>query len=215
MGHMAAGRTLYDILGITQSASVDAVRRAYKLKALETHPDKLPPGAVEAERQAAEARFRDVRTAFDVLSDPAKRRAYDNGLNYLRKHVNMNVNINEMQAKLARERAEWARQAELRHQERMRVLREEIRASQKRYQEHMTQAELRYQERIRGMEEELRMKREAERQAEGNMTETYTLADEMLSELRRQHPEWEIRKQQVLQRRAERMRHEERARTQI
>lgn len=111
----------------------------------------------------------------------------------------MNVNINEMQAKLARERAEWARQAELRHQERMRVLREEIRASQKRYQEHMTQAELRYQERIRGMEEELRMKREAERQAEGNMTETYTLADEMLSELRRQHPEWEIRKQQVLQ----------------
>jgi len=211
MGQMAASRTLYDILGIGQGASTDAVRKAYKLKALETHPDKLPRGAREAEIAAAEARFREVRTAFEVLSDPAKRRAYDNGLDYVRRHVN----IDDMQAKLARERAEWARQAELRHQERMRVLREEMRASQKRYQETMAKAELRYQERMQTVEEELRSKREVERQAEGSMSETYTLADEILSELRRLSPEWEMRRQEVLRRRAERLRAEERIRMKV
>jgi len=201
MGQMAAGRTLYDVLGIPQTASADAVRKAYKLKALETHPDKLPPGARKAEIEAAETRFRDVRTAFDVLSDPAKRRAYDNGLNYLRQHVN----INEMQAKLARERAEWARQAELRYQARMQAVREEMVASQRRYQETMAKAELRYQERIRAVEEELQSKREAERRAEGNVGETYDLAEEMFSELKRMNPQWEARRQDALRKQTERL----------
>lgn len=212
---MAAGKTLYDILGITQGASADTVRKAYKVKALETHPDKLPRGAREAEIEAAEARFRDVRTAFDVLSDPAKRRAYDNGLNFMRTRVNVNVNMNDMQAKLARERAEWARQAETRHQERMKVLREEMLASQRRYQETMAKAELRYQERMQAMEDELRRKREAERQAEGNISETYDLAGEMLHELRRLNPEWEIRRQEVLRKQAERLSREEKARMNV
>ncbi|CCL99667.1 uncharacterized protein FIBRA_01688 [Fibroporia radiculosa] len=206
MGLTAASRNFYDILGVAQGASADAVRKAYKLKALETHPDKLPQGVREAEREAAEARFRDVRAAFEVLSDPAKRRAYDNGLEYMRKHVD----LSEMQTKLARDRNEWARQAELRHQERMRVLREEMRASQRRYQDTMAKAELRYQERMRSMEEELRQKREAERQAEGNIGETYDLGDEMLRELRRMNPEWEMRRQEVLRRQAERLRKKER-----
>lgn len=116
----------------------------------------------------------------------------------MRTRVNVNVNMNDMQAKLARERAEWARQAETRHQERMKVLREEMLASQRRYQETMAKAELRYQERMQAMEDELRRKREAERQAEGNISETYDLAGEMLHELRRLNPEWEIRRQEVL-----------------
>ncbi|KAF9820624.1 hypothetical protein IEO21_01327 [Rhodonia placenta] len=166
---MAAGKTLYDILDITQGASADTVRKAYKVKALETHPDHI----VDRLKHSVHTQ---VRTAFDVLSDPAKRRAYDNGLNFMRTRVNVNVNMNDMQAKLARERAEWARQAETRHQERMKVLREEMLASQRRYQETMAKAELRYQERMQAMEDELRRKREAERQAEGNISETYDLA---------------------------------------
>ncbi|KAH9839882.1 DnaJ-domain-containing protein [Rhodofomes roseus] len=199
---MATGRSLYDTLGITQSASADAVRKAYKLKALQTHPDKLPLGTPEAEIEAAKARFREVHTAFEVLSDPAKRRAYDNGLEYFRRHVN--VNMGEMQtklaqAKLAKERAEWARQAELRHQERMRALREEVLASQRRYQETMAKAELRYQERVRALEEELTAKREAERREEASMrTESYDMAEEMLRDLRKLNPEWEIRRKEVL-----------------
>ncbi|KAL6306270.1 DnaJ-domain-containing protein [Sparassis latifolia] len=191
---MAASSSLYDILGVAQNASADAVRKAYKLKALETHPDKLGLGALEIERQAAEARFREVRTAFEVLGDSAKRRAYDNGLDYLRRQVN----INDMQARLARERAEWARQTEARHQERMRVLREEIHASQKRYKDNLAKVELRYQERIRAMEEQLRLNREAERLAEQDFSKSMTFEDEVLNELRRMNPEWEVRRQEVL-----------------
>lgn len=199
---MAARRNLYDILGVTQNATADDLRKAYKLKALETHPDKLTPGADDQEIAAAEGRFRDVRTAFDVLSDPAKRKAYDNGLNFIRRRVNPD----DVQAKLARERAEWQRQAELRHQERMRVLREEILASQKRYQDTKAQAELRYQEKMKSMEEQLQANHKAEVAAAVEKPEgAYTLADEMLSDLRRRAPEWEIRKQKVLRQRAERM----------
>ncbi|KAI8996544.1 DnaJ-domain-containing protein [Trametes punicea] len=199
---MAAARTLYDILGVLQNATADEVRKAYKAKALETHPDKLPPDADEAEVEVAEAQFRDVRTAFEVLSDPAKRKAYDNGLNFLKRR---RFNTDEMQARLARERAEWQRQAELRHQERMRVLREEILASQKRYQDTLAQAELRYQERMKVLEEQLRLNREAERAAEVKSGGTYSLADELLSDLRRRCPEWEIRRQKVLMKQAARL----------
>ncbi|CDO73265.1 hypothetical protein BN946_scf185008.g27 [Trametes cinnabarina] len=192
---MAATRNLYDILGVPQNATADDVRKAYKARALETHPDKLPPDADEAEVEAAEAQFRDVRTAFEILSDPAKRKAYDNGLNYLRRH---RFRTDEIQARLARERAEWQRQAELRHQERMRVLREEMLASQKRYQDTLAQAELRYQERMKALEEQLRLNREAERATDVKPGEAYTLADELLSELRRRCPEWEVRRQKVL-----------------
>ncbi|TBU30678.1 DnaJ-domain-containing protein [Dichomitus squalens] len=196
---MASRLNLYDILGVSQNATADDIRKAYKLKALETHPDKLGPGADEKEVAAAEAKFRDVRTAFDVLSDPAKRKAYDNGLNFIRRRII--VNPDEVQARLARERAEWQRQAELRHQERMRVLREEILASQKRYQDTKAQAELRYQEKMKAMEEQLQINREAEVAAvevKDKPEGSYTLVDELLSDLRRRSPEWELRRQKVL-----------------
>jgi curved DNA-binding protein CbpA len=50
----------------------EQVRRAFKRKALETHPDKLL--ASDHEKKAAEARFCKVREAFEVLNDPQKRR---------------------------------------------------------------------------------------------------------------------------------------------
>lgn len=81
----------------------------------------------------------------------------------------------------------------------MRVLHEEILASRKRYQETLAQAELQYQEKIKAMEEQLRLNREAERAVEEEKPEgTYTLVDEVLSDLRRRHPEWELRRQTVL-----------------
>ncbi|KAL1943114.1 hypothetical protein VTO73DRAFT_4785 [Trametes versicolor] len=199
---MAVAQSLYDILGILQTATADEVRKAYKVRALETHPDKLPPGSDEEEIEAAETEFRDVRTAFEVLSDPAKRKAYDNGLNYVRRR---RFTTEEVQARLARERAEWQRKAEARHQERMRVLREEILASKNRYQDTLAQAELRYQEKMKALEEQLRLTREAERAADVKSGGTYTLADELLSDLRRRCPEWEVRRQKVLMSRAPRV----------
>lgn len=58
----------YTILGITRSANKDAIRQAYKLKALQLHPDKNPKG---------EAVFKLVVNAYQVLNDPNKRSAYD------------------------------------------------------------------------------------------------------------------------------------------
>ncbi len=61
----------YDILEVTRSATVDEIKKAYRKKALQFHPDKNP-GDAEAER-----RFKDVSEAYEVLSDEKKRQIYD------------------------------------------------------------------------------------------------------------------------------------------
>ncbi|GJE91064.1 DnaJ-domain-containing protein [Phanerochaete sordida] len=118
--------SLYDVLGLTPTAPPEAVRKAYKRILLETHPDKVPLDATDEEKVAAEQRFREVYQAFEILGDPAKRRVYDNGLNYLRGRTRME----EMQAKLAREREEWDRQCKARQEERLAAMQSRMRARQ-------------------------------------------------------------------------------------
>ncbi|KAI0057234.1 hypothetical protein BV25DRAFT_1831387 [Artomyces pyxidatus] len=50
------------------------VRRAYKQKVLETHPDKLSPDATEEEKAEARERFSEVHEAFETLGDADQRR---------------------------------------------------------------------------------------------------------------------------------------------
>lgn len=104
---MAVGLTLYDVLGVTPDATTEDVRKAYKLKALETHPDKLEPTATERERRGAEGKFRNVCDAFQILSDPIKRKAYDERIN--RAKINLKMWDKEHE-KLKQERETWARQ---------------------------------------------------------------------------------------------------------
>ena len=68
--------THYDILGVSSDATPAQIRTAYKKGALKWHPDKwmLAP---EAQRQAAAQRFQSLGVAYEVLSDPGQRKAYD------------------------------------------------------------------------------------------------------------------------------------------
>ena len=68
-----ATQTPYEVLGIKRDAGADDIRKAYRKLAKEFHPD-LNPG-----KPAAEARFKAVTSANDLLSDPEKRARYDRG----------------------------------------------------------------------------------------------------------------------------------------
>lgn len=63
----------YATLGIAKDAEAIVIRAAFKALSQRYHPDKCPP----VERVAAHRRMSEINRAFDVLSDPALRRSYD------------------------------------------------------------------------------------------------------------------------------------------
>lgn len=63
----------YETLGVAPNAHQDEIRKAYRKAAKESHPD-LNPG-----KPAAEARFKDISAAYDIVGDADKRKRYDAG----------------------------------------------------------------------------------------------------------------------------------------
>ena len=64
-------KDFYEILGITKSATPEEIKKAYRKKAIEFHPDKNP-GNKEAEES-----FKTAAEAYEILSDPSKKAKYD------------------------------------------------------------------------------------------------------------------------------------------
>lgn len=70
---MAAKTDYYDILGVTKGASAEELKKAYRKQALEWHPDRHQG----ADKEASEKRFKEINEAYQILSDPQKKAAYD------------------------------------------------------------------------------------------------------------------------------------------
>jgi molecular chaperone DnaJ len=68
---MAEKRDYYEVLGVAKTATADEIKKAYRKKAIQYHPDKNPGD------KKAEELFKEAAEAYDVLSDPQKRQRYD------------------------------------------------------------------------------------------------------------------------------------------
>ena len=66
-----AKRDYYEILGASRGASAEELKKAYRTKAKELHPDR------NSDNPNAEAQFKEINEAYDVLKDADKKAAYD------------------------------------------------------------------------------------------------------------------------------------------
>src|SRR3954467_1235302 len=70
---MATKRDYYDVLGVPKNASEEEIKKAYRKLAMKFHPDRNQGDAAKE----AEAKFKEAKEAYEMLSDADKRGAYD------------------------------------------------------------------------------------------------------------------------------------------
>lgn len=67
---MSSKSDFYDLLGVSKTSSQEEIKKSYRKKALEWHPDRN-------KSPEAEAKFKEINQAYEILSDPTKRQTYD------------------------------------------------------------------------------------------------------------------------------------------
>jgi len=68
---LANKRDFYDILGVARNATDEEIKKSYRKLAMKYHPDRNP------DSKEAEDKFKEAKEAYEMLSDPQKRAAYD------------------------------------------------------------------------------------------------------------------------------------------
>lgn len=66
------GKNYYKTLGVERNATSEEIKKAYRKLAMKWHPDRNKDN-----KQAAEAKFKEIGQAYSILSDDAKRKTYD------------------------------------------------------------------------------------------------------------------------------------------
>ena len=119
---MGQPQTHYQILKVPKRATPEEIRKAWKKAAFEYHPDRaVSRGLSERCEKAAKRRFSKVRTAYEVLSDPTKRKEYDFSLSAAGKREKAEEARREARSRQAAERrAERERQEQEREARRRR-----------------------------------------------------------------------------------------------
>ena len=70
---MSQIKDYYEILGVSKNSSDDELKKAYRNLAREHHPDMVK----DSDKATAEKKFKEINEAYQVLSDPEKKRQYD------------------------------------------------------------------------------------------------------------------------------------------
>lgn len=84
LDHIAQASTLYETLGVAPSVEDKEVRKAYRHISLHIHPDKVQNRGEQELVEQAEAAFKIVCSAYDVLNDPGQRASYDRSMQAIR-----------------------------------------------------------------------------------------------------------------------------------
>lgn len=134
---VALARDYYEILGVKKTDSIDTIKKAFRKLAIKYHPDKNP------DKKNAEAQFREIAEAYEVLSDPEKKRMYDQsggtfsgghggsgGGSYSNQHFHHEFNYNdffrEFDEAMKRHHEAHQRAHERNHREHMRAHHEKL-----------------------------------------------------------------------------------------
>ena len=152
---MKKTRTHYDNLQVTENASPEVIKGAYKYLTQKWHPDKNPSDRAKAERV-----MKILTAAYEILSDPERRKNYDQKIARQRSKTSEGQPEQERGEAAARDQEQTRKEAEKRRQEQVRKENEERRQEQAR-----KESEERRQEQAR-WKAEARRREQADREAE-------------------------------------------------